>query len=257
MTASPVQRVLITAGGSGIGHAMATAFVAAGSRVWVTDVDPAALDVCPASWQRSLVDAADESAVAALFGEIEKSWGGLDVLCANAGTAGPTASVEDIDLEDWRRCVSVNLEGAFLASKYAVPLMKRQQAGAIVITSSTAGIFANPQRAPYVAAKWAVIGLMKTLAIEGGPHRIRTNAIAPGPINGVRMDGVIAREAAEKGVAEDVLREGYASGTSMGSFIDAADIADMAVFLASERARFVSGQIIAVDGNTVNPDPQL
>lgn len=146
-------RVLITAGASGIGYAMAEAFTEAGASVWVTDVDPDAIAGCPNSWRTSQVDAADEGGVKALFGEIESTWGGLDTLCANAGIAGPTASVEDIELSDWQRCVSVNLEGAFLASKYTIPMMKRQRAGAIVITSSTAGFTGYPQRAPYVAAK--------------------------------------------------------------------------------------------------------
>ncbi len=257
MTAAQPNRVLITAGGAGIGHAMASAFEADGAQVWVTDVDARALAACPGTWRRSEVDSADEAGVAALFGEIERVWGGLDTLCANAGIAGPTAAVEDIDLADWRRCVSVNLEGAFLASKYAAPMLKRQRSGAIIITSSVSGIMANPLRAPYVAAKWAVIGLMKTLAMELGPHNVRANAICPGPVNGERMDRVLANEAASKGTSTDVLRAGYSAGTSMGTFVDASDIADMAVFLASPRARLVSGQVIAVDGNTTNPDPQV
>jgi len=257
MTSGHQHRVLITAGASGIGHAMASAFQADGAEVWVTDVDARALAACPESWRRSEVDSADEAGVTTLFGEIQNAWGGLDTLCANAGIAGPTAAVEDIDLEDWRRCVSVNLEGAFLASKYAAPLLKRQRSRAIIITSSVAGIMANPFRAPYVAAKWAVIGLMKTLAMELGPHNVRANAICPGPVNGDRMDRVLAREAESKGTTADALRAGYSAGTSMGTFVEASDIADMAVFLASPRARLVSGQVIAVDGNTTNPDPQV
>ena len=236
---------------------MAEDFVAAGARVWVTDIDAKAIAACPDSWQTTEVDAADEPGVKDLFVQIESAWGGLDTLCANAGIAGPTASVEDIELADWQRCVSVNLEGAFLASKYAIPMMKRQRSGSIVITSSTAGFFGYPQRAPYVAAKWAVIGLAKTLAMELGLDNIRANAICPGPIDGPRMDDVIQREAASKGVSEEVIRKGYASGTSMGSFLDPGEIAHMAVFLASPQARFVSGQVIAVDGFTFNPDPQV
>jgi NAD(P)-dependent dehydrogenase (short-subunit alcohol dehydrogenase family) len=257
MTAQPRNRVLITAGGSGIGHAMASAFEADGAEVWVTDIDGAALAACPNSWQRSEIDAADEPSVADLFAQIEETWGGLDTLCANAGIAGPTAAVEDVDLEDWRRCVSVNLEGAFLGAKYAAPMMKRQKSGAIIITSSVSGIMANPHRAPYVAAKWGMIGLMKTLAMELGSYNVRANAIAPGPVNGPRMDRVLAAESIAKGIDAEVLRASYASGTSMGTFVDASDIADMAVFLASPQARHVSGQVIAVDGHTVNPDPKV
>ena len=248
------MKVLITAGGSGIGFAMGQAFAATGADVWVTDLDVSAV---PDTWRASKVDASDEAAMAALFSEIETTWGGVDVVCANAGIAGPTALVEDVALADWQRCVSVNLEGAFLAAKFAAPLMKRQCGGAIVFTSSTAGIYGYPNRAPYSAAKWGIIGLMKTLAMELGPHGIRANAICPGAVEGDRMEGVLEREAAAKGMTRDQVYAGYASGTSMRRFVEAEDIANMAVFLGSDAARLVSGQVIAVDGHTENPDPKV
>ncbi|MEM7743029.1 MAG: SDR family oxidoreductase [Pseudomonadota bacterium] len=251
------QRVLITAGASGIGRAMAEAFCAAGAQVWVTDVDAEALAACPESWRRTRADVTDEAAVSAVFAEIRSVWGGLDVLCANAGIAGPTALVEDIALDDWRRCVSVNLEGAFLAAKHAAPIMKAERAGTMVLTTSTAGLFGYPQRAPYAAAKWAVIGLMKTLAMELGPHGIRVNALAPGAVEGPRMEAVMSREADAKGLSRDDIYQGYASGSSMRTWVESGDIAAMAVFLASDGARFVSGQVIAVDGHTFNPDPRI
>ncbi len=248
-----MKRVLVTAGGSGIGRAMAEAFAAEGYEVWITDVDPQVLSDCPKGWHCHRANAADEGEMAAVFGQMD----GLDVLCANAGIAGPTAQVEDVALEDWRACVSVNLEGAFLAAKYAAPLMKAAGRGAIVLTSSTAGIYGYPNRAPYAAAKWAIIGLMKTLAMELGPFGVRANAICPGAVEGPRMEGVLAREADAKGMTRDQVYQGYAAGTSMRSFVEASDIADMAVFLASARARMVSGQVIAVDGHTENPDPKV
>jgi len=251
------QRVLITGGGAGLGRAMADAFAETGARVWIADADPDAIADCPASWGKTCLDVADEAAVQALTGSIRDAWGGLDVLCANAGSAGPTAPVDAIALEDWRRCVSVNLDGAFLAAKHAIPLIKPAGAGAILITSSTAGQHGYPNRAPYAAAKWGVIGLMKTLAMELGRSGIRANAICPGAVEGPRMEGVMAREAAAKGMTRDQVYAGYASGTSMGRFIEARDVAAMAVFLASDAARLVSGQVIAVDGHTVNPDPQI
>jgi NAD(P)-dependent dehydrogenase (short-subunit alcohol dehydrogenase family) len=257
MPLAPDSRVLITAGAGGIGRAMGEAFTAAGARVWVTDIDADALDACPSEWRKTTLDVADEPAMAALFTEIEAAWGGLDTLCANAGIAGPTALIEDIRLADWRSCVSVNLEGAFLAAKYAAPMMKRQGAGSIMLTSSTAGFFGYPHRAPYAAAKWAVIGLMKTLAMELGPHGIRANALCPGAVEGPRMEAVMAREAAAKGIPRQQIYDAYASGTSMRTWVTGADIANMAVFLASPEARFVSGQVIAVDGHTFNPDPKL
>jgi NAD(P)-dependent dehydrogenase (short-subunit alcohol dehydrogenase family) len=236
---------------------MATAFAAEGAQVWVTDIDESALDALPDDWGKTHCDASDETAMAVLFQDIQSQWGGLDTLCANAGIAGPTAQIEDVAFADWKACVSVNLEGAFLAAKYAAPLMKAQGSGAMIFTSSTAGIYGYPNRAPYAAAKWAIIGLMKTLAMELGPMGIRSNAICPGAVEGPRMEGVLSREAAAKNMTRDQVYDGYAKGTSMRSFVEARDIANMAIFLASEKARLVSGQVIAVDGHTENPDPKV
>lgn len=235
---------------------MGEGFAAAGYDVWITDVDTGALEQVPANWRSFAVDVTDEPAMQAVFAEVDAA-GGLDVLCANAGVAGPTALIEDVALAEWRRCVSVNLEGAFLAAKYAAPIMKAAGRGSIVVTSSTAGQFGYPNRAPYAAAKWAVIGLMKTLAMELGPHGIRANVVCPGAVEGPRMEGVLEREAAAKGMTRDQVYDGYASGTSMRSFVEASDIANMAVFLGSDAARMVSGQVIAVDGHTENPDPKV
>ncbi|WP_422049482.1 SDR family oxidoreductase [Shimia sp.] len=251
------RRVLITAGGSGIGRAMAEAFARDGWQVWVADLDGAALAGVPESWLKTQLDVTDEAGVAALLAEVQAAWGGLDALCANAGVAGPTAAVEDVKLQDWQACVAVNLEGAFLAAKYAAPMMKAAGRGAIVVTSSTAGQYGYPYRAPYAAAKWAVIGLTKTLAMELGGYGVRANVICPGAVEGPRMEGVLAREAAAKGMSRDDVYEGYASGTALGAFVEAGDVADMAVFLCSDKARMVSGQVIAVDGFTVNPDPKV
>ncbi|PSL19669.1 SDR family oxidoreductase [Shimia abyssi] len=252
-----MKRVLITAGASGVGRAMGEAFDAAGWQVWVCDRDASALADVPEAWRRSLVDVTDEVAVSGLFSEVSEVWGGVDALCANAGIAGPTAAIEDVSLQDWQACLAVNLEGAFLAAKYAAPLMKAAKAGSIVVTSSTAGQYGYPFRAPYAAAKWAVIGLTKTLAMELGPYGVRANVICPGAVEGPRMEGVLAREAEAKGMSRDAVYEGYASGTAMGRFVEGKDVAGMAVFLASDTARLVSGQVIAVDGFTVNPDPKV
>lgn len=249
-----MSNVLITAGGSGIGRAMAEAFHEAGHQVWVTDVTDVGLQDVP--WTTSICDASSEDDTKTLFHDINGSWGDVDVVCANAGIAGPTSAIEDTDLKAWQNCVSVNLEGAFLTAKYATPMMKRQTSGSLIFTTSTAGLFGYPNRAPYAAAKWGIIGLMKTIAMELGPHGIRANAIAPGAVEGPRMEGVLEREAAAKGMTRDDVYTGYAAGTSMRTFVTAQDIAAMAVFLGSDAARHVSGQVIAVDGHTENPDPK-
>ncbi|MGB7316599.1 MAG: SDR family oxidoreductase [Planktotalea sp.] len=252
-----MKTALITAGANGIGKAMALAFEDAGFNVWITDVDENSLNACPKNWQRSVVDVSNEPQMMQLFADIKAQWGAPDVVCANAGIAGPTAKIEDVDLTDWNACLGITLGGAFLTAKYAAPLMKAQGQGAMILTSSTAGQHGYPNRAPYAAAKWGVIGLMKTLAMELGPHGIRVNAICPGAVEGPRMEGVLEREAKAKGMTRDQVYKGYAGGTSMGSFVTAEDIAHMAVFLGGEGARLVCGQVIAVDGHTENPDPKI
>lgn len=247
-----MSRVLITAGASGIGYAMAEAFADAGWDVWITDVDVAALADCPASWTCRHADVSSEADMQAVMTEI----GDLDALCANAGIAGPTARVEDVDWADWKTCVDITLGGAFLTVKHAAPLLKAKGSGAIVLTASTAGRHGYPNRAPYAAAKWGVIGLMKTLAMELGPFGIRANAICPGAVEGPRMEGVLEREAVAKGMTRDQVHDGYAAGTSLRTFVRAEDVAAMALFLASDGAARISGQVIAVDGHTENPDPK-
>jgi len=250
-----MSRVLVTAGASGIGLAMARAFETAGHDVWIMDMDVSDLTSEDFTCRASQVDIARDEQVAKVFQEIKAVWGGLDVVCANAGVAGPTAKVEDVTLAEWRGCTSVTLDGAFLTAKYAAPLMK-EYGGSLIFTTSTAGIYGYPNRSPYAAAKWGVIGLMKTCAMELGPHGIRANAIAPGAVEGPRMEGVLEREAAAKGMTRDAVYDGYAAGTSMRTFVTADDIANMVLFLGSDAARHVSGQVIAVDGHTENPDPK-
>lgn len=250
-----MRRVLITAGANGIGLVMAQAFQAAGDRVWVTDLDAARIAALPPGIRGSHVDAASEAGMEALFAEIARDWGGLDVLCANAGIKGPTAAIEDMALEAWHQCLAVNLDGAMLAAKFGARLMKPAGRGVMIFTSSTSGLYGTPYRAPYVASKWGVIGLMKTVAMELGPFGIRANAICPGSVNGERIDRVIAAEAEAKGMTPDAVRAGYAQGTALKRLSDPEDVAQMALFLASDAARMVSGQALAVDGMTYNVDP--
>lgn len=247
------RHVLITAGASGLGLAMAEAFLAKGDRVAVTDTDAAMLEKLATSHPDILgfnADAASEAQMKQVFTTLPQVWERLDILMANAGIAGPTAAVEDISLADWQRCLAVNLDGAFLATSLAAPWMKKQAGGVMTLTSSTAGLFGYPYRSPYAAAKWGIIGLTKTLAMELGPYDIRVNAICPGAVEGDRMDRVIANEAQARGIAEADLRQGYADCVSLKRFVTAADIANMAVFLASPEAVNVSGMAMAVDGHT-------
>ncbi|MBL6856134.1 MAG: SDR family oxidoreductase [Rhodobacteraceae bacterium] len=251
------QRVLITAGADGIGLEIAKSFLKNNARVWITDINQDAINDLPDGIQGSCLDVVDEIGMSNLYDKIIKAWGGLDVLCANAGIAGPTAAIDQISLKDWSHCLKVNLDGTFIAAKYAAKIFKKQNSGVLNITSSTAGQYGYPHRSPYCAAKWGVIGLMKTLAMELGPSGIRVNAICPGAVEGARMESVLANESKVTGLTREKIYDGYSAGTSMQTWIDAHDIAEMIVFLSSKKARFVSGQVIAVDGDTFNPNPQI
>ena len=247
------QHIFISAGGSGLGFAMAKAFSAEGGKVAITDTDPAMLDRAKAELPDLLTfqaDVANEDDMGEVFGQLRASWDQLDVAMINAGTAGPTAAIDDIQLADWKACLAVNLDGSFLTARLAAPWMKDRQHGVMTLISSTAGLFGYPYRAPYATAKWGIIGLMKTLAMELGPHGIRVNAICPGAVEGDRMDRVIAKEAKARNIAEADLRQGYADCVSLKRFVTAEDIANTALFLASPLAKNISGMAMTVDGHT-------
>jgi len=246
-------RVLITAGAAGIGRVMAERFQAEAARVAVCDVDAGAVADMQAANPGILARVADvteEGAVDAFFDEVLAAFGGLDVVAANAGIGGPAGAIEDLTLGGWKDTLAVNLDGAFLTCRRAAPVLKAQGAGLLLLTSSTAGLFGYPYRAPYAVAKWGIIGLMKTLAMELGPSGVRVNALCPGAVSGPRMDRVVANEARARGVGEDEIRQLYVKGVSMKTWVEADDIADMALFLASDMGRRVSGQAMAVDGHT-------
>ncbi|MDO8361734.1 MAG: SDR family oxidoreductase [Actinomycetota bacterium] len=247
------QRVIITAAAGGIGRVVADSFVRGGATVHACDVDEQAVAACAeggAGLRASVVDLTDPVAVDAWMDAAIADMGGVDVLVNNAGTKGPTALVEDVSLEEWRACLAAGLDSHFLCARKVAPLMKAQGQGSIVNISSTAGLYGFGMRTPYAAAKWAVIGLTKSLAVELGPHGVRCNAICPGSVRGDRMDAVIAAEAQHRGVAPEVVETEYVQGQSIKRFVEPQEIADMCLFLASPAAKMISGQAISVDGHT-------
>ena len=245
-------RVLITAGASGIGLEIGRAFVREGARVHVTDIDRAALDGLAESdpdVTHSYGDVADRADVARFFDEALRALGGLDVLVNNAGTAGPTGRVEEINPEDWDRCLEVCLTGQFNCARLAMPHLKGSQNASIINLSSAAGRFGFALRSPYAAAKWAVIGFTKSLSRELGEFGIRVNAILPGLVAGDRIRRVLEAKAQQRGMSfEEMEREAFANA-SLKAYVTPQQLADQIVFLCSPRGQTISGQAIAIDGD--------
>lgn len=245
------QRVVVTAGATGIGRAIVEVLVGAGARVHICDVDAEASQACgrALSIGATLADVSNEAEVDRLFDEAKASLGGLDVLVNNAGIAGPTGAVEEISPADWRRCIDVDLTGQFLCARRAVPLLKAAGGGAIINMSSAAGRLGYAWRTPYAAAKWGVVGFTQSLAKELGPSGIAVNAILPGVVKGPRIENVIRSRAQQVGVPYAEMEKQYLEKVSLRRMVSAEDVAHMVLFLVSPLGRNVSGQSLGVCGN--------
>ncbi len=246
------QRVLITAGAGGIGLAIATRLARHGARIFVCDVADEALDAFGKDFPdagRIKADVADEADVDRMFDAVADKLGGLDALINNAGIAGPTGGVDEIDPEDWRRCIDVCLTGQFLCAHRGVPMLKQAGGGSIVNMSSAAGRHGYAFRTPYSAAKFGVIGFTQSLAKELGPANIRVNAILPGIVEGPRMENVIRARAGQLGVSYEEMEAQYLSRVSLRRMVSPHDVAAMIAFLLSDAGANVSGQSIGVDAN--------
>ena len=247
-------RVLVTAGANGIGREVARAFVEEGARVHVCDVDAeaiAALATTDPAISASLCDVTDRKAVAGLFETALAKLGGLDVLVNNAGTAGPTGRVEEINPEDWDRCLDVCITSQFNCVRLAVPHLKNSTNASIINLSSVAGRLGFALRTPYAAAKWAVIGFTKSLSIELGEFGIRVNAILPGLVEGDRIRRVFEAKAQARGVSAREIQDQALSYTAQKTMVTARQLADQIVFCASPRGRTISGQALSICGDTL------
>lgn len=245
-------RVLVTAGAGGIGRAIAETFHRAGARVHICDIAQPLLDQATQALPgvtASLCDVSDQAQVAALFDSVRTQLGGLDVLVNNAGIAGPTAKVEDIDPADWERCIAVDLNGMFYCTRLAMPLIKAAGGGSIINLSSAAGRLGFPLRTPYAAAKWAVVGFTESLAMEAGPDNVRVNCIQPGVVAGERQDRVIEAKARALGISFEEQRTRALARVSLRKMVTAQDIANMALFLATPAGSTITGQALSVCGN--------
>jgi NAD(P)-dependent dehydrogenase (short-subunit alcohol dehydrogenase family) len=247
------QRVLVTAGAAGIGREIAKAFAAGGAKVFVCDIDSKALETLKAETPELITgvcDVAKRDDVERMVHDAVTALGGLDVLVNNAGISGPTEPVEQFDPDKWEAVIQVNLTGTFNVTRLAIPHLKQSPAGSIIIMSSVGGRYGYANRAAYCVTKWGLIGFAKTLAIELGSFNVRANAIAPGAVEGARIHRVIQGRA-------DVAHESFADAEkealatqSLKRFVDPKDIAALAVFLASDAGKSISGQVLPIDNDS-------
>ena len=248
------QRVLVTAGASGIGREITRAFAANGAKVFVSDIDAKGLDALSKEIKGVMTKVCDNSKrsdVEALIPAVVQTLGGLDVLVNNAGISGPTAPVEEVDPDKWEAVMNVNLNGTFNVTRLAIPHLKKSSAGSIIILSSLGGRFGYPNRSPYCTSKWGLIGFAKTLALELGEYNIRANAIAPGAVGGERIEGVLEGRAKAEGTTLEEEKEAAMSIQALKRFVDPKDIAALCIFLTSDAGKSISGQVLPIDNYSV------
>ena len=249
---------VVTGANRGIGRAIATALARDGFLVAATARDPATLeatlaDIGSAGGTAAAFgcDVRDETSVEALARAVLGHWGGVHTVVANAGVAGPTAPVCEISLAEWRACLASDLDGVFLTFRAFVPAMVAAGGGSLVAISSMTGKRPLLHRTPYAAAKMGVIGLVRTLALELGPHAIRVNAVCPGAVAGPRIEDVINRQAAAQGISVAEALAAFTAGSPLGRLVEADEVARACAFLASDAASSITGEDLNVTAGVV------
>ena len=249
------KKFIISAAGDGIGFSISKLIIDNGGKVYLTDIDQKKINKISSNIKyknkifANQLDANNHNQVKQYFKSLS-NLKKIDGLINNVGIAGPTKYIEKITREEWQNTIETNLNSHFFFTKFAIPLLKKNKSGSIINLSSTAGLFGFPQRTPYAASKWAIIGLTKSLAMELGKFKIRVNAICPGSVEGDRMKRVISAKAKLLKVNSNKIQKEFESMTSIKSFVSKEDIASMAVYLLSDNSINISGQAIAVDGHT-------
>ena len=250
------KKIIISAAADGIGWSIAQECMLNGAIVYLTDKNNESLDEISKHdlYEKQLfldkVNARDAQEVENYFIKIKNNVDNIDALINNVGIAGPTGKLEELNINDWKETIDININSHFYYNKFSIPLIKKNNGGSIINLSSTAGLFGFPLRSPYAASKWAVIGMTKSLAVELGEFNIRVNAICPGSVSGDRMKRVIEAKAVSLGVTKESLQKDYESMVSLKTFVDKKDVSNMVVFLLSDEAKKISGQVMTVDGNT-------
>jgi NAD(P)-dependent dehydrogenase (short-subunit alcohol dehydrogenase family) len=244
---------LITGASKGIGRVMSRLFAREGAAVVCAarsrDLVEETAALITGDGGRAVAvtgDAATEGDVQKMVAAGVEAFGKLDVLVNNAGDGGPTKRVQEYTTDDWFYTINSCLTSSYMCTRFAVPEMIRAGGGVIVNVSSTAGRRGLPFRIGYCSAKAGQVGMTYGLALELSPHNIRVNAIAPGAVEGDRIDRVIAGQAEVRGVAVADMRRSFVERSPLKRMTTAEDIATLAVYLCSDAAKNLSGQCISV-----------
>jgi NAD(P)-dependent dehydrogenase (short-subunit alcohol dehydrogenase family) len=248
---------VVTGANRGIGRAIAVALAVDGFTIGATARDTATLketidDVEAVGGTAAALacDVRDEASVEAMA-RAASALGPVHTVVANAGVAGPTAPLQEMALADWRDCLATDLDGVFLTFRAFVPGLIAVGAGSLIAMSSMTGKRPLHGRTPYAAAKMGVIGLVRTLALELGPHGIRVNAVCPGAVAGPRIDDVIARQAAARGITEAAALAAFTDASPLGRLVEAGEVAAACAYLASDAAASITGEDLNVTAGVV------
>ncbi len=243
------KAVVVTGGGGGLGKAIAGAFVLAGGRVAVADLNEAkartVADELGESARYVPLDVSDEPSWVHMLDEVEETFGGLDVLVNNAGIFQPNINFEDMPLEVWKKHFAINSDGVFLGCKHGIRRMKGR-GGAIVNIGSGLSITASPTASAYCASKAAVLMTTRTAAASAGPYNIRVNAVLPGPVNTPMLMGNLTEN-----VTEEQLIAQLKDFSPLGRLAEPEDIARAVLFLANPANAVITGSYLAVDGGNM------
>ena len=252
------KTAIVTGGGRGIGKAISLMFAREGADISLaarsTDLMMEVSREIATLGRRCLVNTTDLTKIDQINGMVKRTcdeFGRIDILVNNSGVAGPTKYVHEITPQEWDETFDVNLRGAFLCCRAVVPVMIGQGGGKIINIASMTGKRPLPMRTPYCATKMGLIGFTRSVAAELGKFNINVNAICPGAVEGPRIEKVIKDAAAAEGVPEEVVRTRFVSPSPLGRMVSAEDVARLAVFLASDDSRNMTGQDINVTAGVV------
>jgi NAD(P)-dependent dehydrogenase (short-subunit alcohol dehydrogenase family) len=244
---------VVTGGGRGIGRAIALRYASEGADIAVAARSADMLEEVAGHIERVgrralpvVMDLRDRNQVSKLADTVVAQFGAVDVLVNNSGIAGPTSVLWEIEPDEWEETLRVNLTGTYLCARAFLPGMVARRSGSVIVIGSATGKRPLYGRTPYAASKLGLVGLVRTLAWEVGEFGIRVNLISPGAVEGTRLDAVIEAQAAAKGVPFEQARAELSSGSPLRRFVAPDDIADAAVYLASDAAGSVTGEDLNV-----------